>query len=209
MPIDAMPCRAMMRIFFGGRYHGEVKAIGGVVEGRCEEFTGVCKESIVGASNGKEAQAVARGSGAESDEIGDPVSINSEGGIVRLSVLGPAVTDSELAALFDAHDALVAACVGGQVPFVEFVAAYGGFPSYALDMAEASPNAAAALRRFRGRIEFHRQVSGVLAGVGGGQGAMGLPDGADTFLGVAAFQRLRQMMVRYPGFKLEPGVGGE
>jgi hypothetical protein len=77
----------MILAFFGGRYYGEGKAVGGVVEGRCEEFAGVGEKSVVGTRNGKEAQADARCSGPEGDEIGDPVSIHSEGGIGRLSSL--------------------------------------------------------------------------------------------------------------------------
>ena len=108
--------------------------------------------------------------------------------------------ESELAALFDAPDVLVTACVGGQLPFVEFVVAYEDFPTYALEMAKTAPDAAGVLRRFRARIEFHRQVSGLLAGVGGGEGAMGVPEGAASFLSVAAFQRLRQLVARYRRF---------
>jgi hypothetical protein len=118
------------------------------------------------------------------------------------------VIESEFAALFDAQDVLVAACVGGQLPLAEFVAAYGNFPTYALEMAKTAPDAAAVLRRFRGRIEFHRQVSQVLAGMGGGQGAMGVPEGAVSFWGVAAFQRLRQLVARYPDLAAEGEMAG-
>jgi hypothetical protein len=64
----------MMRLFFGGRFHGEseVKAQGSaVVEGRREESTGVCEESVVGDSGGEEVEAVAGGRGAEGDETGN------------------------------------------------------------------------------------------------------------------------------------------
>ena len=75
----------MIRAFFGGRHFGEGNAVGGVVEGRCKKSAGVSEESVVGTRNGKEAQAVAGGGGPEGDEIGDPVSIHSEGGIGRFS----------------------------------------------------------------------------------------------------------------------------
>ena len=59
-----------------------------MVEGRCEESTGICEESVVGNADSQEIAAVARGGGAEGDEVGDSVSIDpAEGGIDRLSVL--------------------------------------------------------------------------------------------------------------------------
>ena len=44
------------------------------------------------------------------------------------------MTESEVCALLDAHDALVRACVDESLSFAEFLAAYGNFPgNYALD----------------------------------------------------------------------------
>jgi hypothetical protein len=116
----------------------------------------------------------------------------------------------ELAALIDAHDALVRAVIAGDLTFAEFVAAYGDFPSHGLNIAKASPDGDAVLRRFRTRMEFHRQVSGVLAGIRSGQSAMmSVPDAAAGYLDTAAFHRLRQLVSRYPDFKAESGVSDE
>jgi hypothetical protein len=116
------------------------------------------------------------------------------------------MNDAEITALLDAHDALVTAVVAGDLPFAEFVAAYGDFPTYALDVAKAAPDTEPVLRRVRSRMEFHRQVSGVLAGVRSGQSAaIAIPDAAGGFLASAVFHRLRQLVARYPHFKAEPG----
>ena len=40
-----------------------------LVGGRCEEFAGVCEESVVGDSGGEEVEAVTGGGGAEGDEV--------------------------------------------------------------------------------------------------------------------------------------------
>jgi hypothetical protein len=116
------------------------------------------------------------------------------------------MNDAEITALLDAHDALVTAVVAGDLPFAEFVAAYGDFPTYALDVAKTEPDTEPVLRRVRSRMEFHRQVSGVLAGVRSGESAaMAIPDAAGGFLASAVFHRLRQLVARYPDFKAEPG----
>jgi len=75
-------------------------------------------------------------------------------------------------------------------------------------MAKTAPDATAVLRRFRGRIEFHRQVSGMLAGVRVGHGAMSVPEGAAGFMGVAALQRLRQLVARHPDLAAEGDMAG-
>jgi hypothetical protein len=59
---------------------GKAAAIGGVVEGRCEESAGVCEESVVGDSGGEEVEAVAGGGCAESDDVGNSVSVDSTEG---------------------------------------------------------------------------------------------------------------------------------
>jgi protein-S-isoprenylcysteine O-methyltransferase Ste14 len=54
-----------------------------VVERGCEESAGVCKESVVGTSGGKEVASVAGSGGAEGDETQDSISVESaEGGVV-------------------------------------------------------------------------------------------------------------------------------
>jgi hypothetical protein len=76
------------------------------------------------------------------------------------------MNDAEITALLDAHDALVKVVVAGEIPFVEFLAAYDDFPqAYALDGHEATPEELAVLRRSRKRIAFHLRVSGALSGV--------------------------------------------
>src|ERR1700676_3756173 len=114
------------------------------------------------------------------------------------------MNDAEITALLDSHDALVTAVVAGDLPFAELVTAYGDFPTYALDVAKVGSDAEPTLRRVRSRMEFHRQVSGVLAGVRSGQSAaIAIPDAAGGFLAAAVFHRLRQLVARYPHFKAE------
>ena len=58
------------------------------------------------------------------------------------------MTDSELNALLDAHDALVAACVEERLTLVEFLAAYNDFPRvYGLDGRAAGADERLSLRR--------------------------------------------------------------
>jgi hypothetical protein len=53
----------------GSHGESEVEAeISGVVEGRCEEFAGVCEESVVGHPGGEEVEAIARSSRTEGHE---------------------------------------------------------------------------------------------------------------------------------------------
>jgi hypothetical protein len=84
-----MSCsRVMMRSFFGERQHGEGEGgaeTSGVVEGRCQESTGVCEKSVVWDSDGEEVASVARRRRAEGDEIGNSVSFHKkEVGLGRL-----------------------------------------------------------------------------------------------------------------------------
>ena len=68
----------------------------------------------------------------------------------------------------DAHDALVRDCVEGRLTFGEFLGAYGDFPrGHGLEVDRASPEEGEALRFFRKRMEFHRQVAGLISGLGG------------------------------------------
>jgi hypothetical protein len=113
------------------------------------------------------------------------------------------MTDDEVGALFDAHDALVRACIDRALAFDEFVAAYGAFPQgYGLD--ESSSESRAVLARAGRRIAFHREVAGVLSGVSAGPSAgTGPAGGIEDFLPRAAFLRLRQLLLQYPDFKAD------
>jgi hypothetical protein len=76
------------------------------------------------------------------------------------------MTESEIGALLDTHDALVRACLDERLGFAEFLAAYGDFPaSSGLDEPTASVEQRAVLRLFRRRIAFHVLVAGVLSGL--------------------------------------------
>ena len=81
--VDSRAARShvMMPAFFGGRSHGKGKITaetGGVVEGRCQEFAGVCEESIVWDPGGEEVASLAGRRGAEGDEIGSSVSFGTK-----------------------------------------------------------------------------------------------------------------------------------
>jgi hypothetical protein len=102
-------------------------------------------------------------------------------------------------AALDAHDALVRDCAEGRLAFGEFVGAYGDFPrGYGLEEA-ASPREREALRLFRKRVAFHRQVAGVMSGLRG-IADLGSPEegGAGEFLPVVGLMRLRELVARYP-----------
>ena len=114
------------------------------------------------------------------------------------------MTDAEIAALLDAHDSLVTACIDGSLPLFDIVAAYGGFPrSYALD--ERGAVGRALLPSLQQRVAFHTQVAGVLAGVqllpedGDGGDTAG---GAGDLMPRVVVMRLRQLLARYPEFKV-------
>src|ERR1035438_4972659 len=75
------------------------------------------------------------------------------------------MTESEISALLDAHDALVKAYVDSSLAFNEFVSAYGDFPhNYVLVGDSGTAEERAVLRLFRKRIAFHLRVSGGLPG---------------------------------------------
>ena len=85
------------------------------------------------------------------------------------------VTESEVSALLDAHDALVRACVRDV------------------------------LRLFRRRIAFHSRVAGVLSGLSAVDDLTVTPYGdAAGFADKIGLMRLRALVVRYPEFKAEP-----
>jgi len=119
-----------------------------------------------------------------------------------------AMTEAQLTALLDAHDALVSACVEGRLTFTDFAGAYGGFPrSYALDGEHESPEFKAILRRSRRRIAFHQQVAALLSALEQDDGSsMGLPAETGGFLPQALFHRLRLLLSRHPDFQAESPV---
>jgi hypothetical protein len=112
------------------------------------------------------------------------------------------LTDSELNALLDAHDALVAACVEERLTLVEFLAAYNDFPRvYGLDGRGAGADEHLVLRRCQQRIAFHFRVLEVASGPTGIDDSDPLNAGVGEFLRRATLMRLRQLITRYPDFK--------
>jgi hypothetical protein len=111
------------------------------------------------------------------------------------------MTESELSALFDAHDALVRAYVDSSLTFPEFLAAYGKFPhNYALDGYSGTAHAV----YFTRRIAFHLRVSGILSGLRSADDPVDIPFAdAGRFLPAVALMRLRELAARYPDFKAE------
>ncbi len=49
----------------------------------------------------------------------------------KRAIVRQQMTESEMAAQFDAHDVLIRACVESRFAIEEFVAAYGDFPGWA------------------------------------------------------------------------------
>lgn len=115
------------------------------------------------------------------------------------------MTDTELNALLDAHDALVVACAEERLSLVEFLAAYNDFPrAYGLDGQSAGPDERLVLRRASPRIAFHFRVLETVSG------PMGFDDEDASNAGVGEFHRratllrLRQLLARYPDLKALP-----
>jgi hypothetical protein len=115
------------------------------------------------------------------------------------------LTDSELNALLDAHDALLTACVEERLTRVEFLAAYNDFPrAYGLDGRDASADERSVLRRSEQRIAFHFRVLDVVsAPTGIDPGNVMSPD-VGEFLPRVTLMRLRQLVARYPDFRALP-----
>jgi len=115
------------------------------------------------------------------------------------------VTEAEIAALLDAHDALVKACVDSRLTFEEFALAYGDFPGgYARAEDTAGVEERSVLWRFRNRIAFHGLVSRVI-GVRG-SGAVGISDSElQCFMLRVGSARLRELVGRYPEFAVKAG----
>jgi hypothetical protein len=115
------------------------------------------------------------------------------------------LTDSELNALLDAHDALVAACVEERLTLVEFLAAYNDFPRvYGLDGSGVGADERLGLRRFQQRIAFHFRVLDAVSGPTGIDDQDAMNAGVGEFLRRATLMRLRQLVARYPDFKALP-----
>ena len=115
------------------------------------------------------------------------------------------LTDAELNALLDAHDALVAACVEERLTLVEFLAAYNDFPRvYGLDGRDAGADERSALRRASQRIAFHFRVLDAVSGPTGFDGEDASSAGVGEFLRRATLMRLRQFVARNPEFKAPP-----
>jgi len=116
------------------------------------------------------------------------------------------MTDSEISALLDAHDALVRACVGAHLAFTEFLAAYDDFPrAYGLDEQAASAEERAVLRPFHKRIVFHMRVAGVISGLRSGGDSETLYGDVGRFIPTVGLKRLRELIAKYPEFKAEAG----
>jgi hypothetical protein len=116
------------------------------------------------------------------------------------------MTESEISALLDTHDALVRACLDNRLGFSEFLAAYGEFPSsFGLDERIASADQHAVLNLFRKRIAFHVVVAGVLSGLRSTSGSTVYAD-VERFLPTVGLMRLRGMVAKYPKFEAEVGT---
>jgi hypothetical protein len=115
------------------------------------------------------------------------------------------LTDSELNALLDAHDALVAACVEERLTLVEFLAAYNDFPRvYGLDGRDAGADERLVLRRASQRIAFHIRVLDAVSGPTGIDDQDPLNAGVGEFLRRATVMRLRQLVARHPDLTALP-----
>lgn len=123
---------------------------------------------------------------------------------------GLMLNDSELNALLDAHDALVAACVEERLTLIEFLAAYNDFPRlYGLDGRDAGADERLVLRRASQRIAFHFRVLEAVSGPTGmdDEGTLNadaLNAEVSEFLPRVTLVRLRQLVARHPEFKALP-----
>jgi hypothetical protein len=117
------------------------------------------------------------------------------------------MVESELSALLDVHDGLVAACVEESIPFKDFLFSYGNFYDiYALDGHEASQFERDLFARYSDRIAFHRRVTRILSGVCTAEDAMNPAFGdAGRFLPAVATMRLKQLVAQCPKYKAPVG----
>ncbi|HLZ97838.1 MAG TPA: hypothetical protein VKP66_07785 [Steroidobacteraceae bacterium] len=120
------------------------------------------------------------------------------------------LTDSELGALLDAHDALVTACVEERLTLVEFLAAYNDFPrAYGLDGRAAGAGERLSLQRFQRRIAFHFRVLEAVSGPTGIDDEDAAQAGVGEFLRRATLMRLRQLVAQYPDLKALPDTSSQ
>jgi hypothetical protein len=119
------------------------------------------------------------------------------------------MTQSEISALLDAHDALVKAYVDSSLACEAFVPAYGDFPrNYILVGDSGTAEGPAVLRLFGRRIAFHSTVSGVLSGLRSADDPVDISqDDANRFLPAVGLMRIRELVVRYPDSNAEPHLG--
>jgi hypothetical protein len=120
------------------------------------------------------------------------------------------MTEAEINALLDAHDALVKAYVDSSLTFSEFVSAYGDFPhNYRLQGHSETAEELAVLRLFRKRIAFHVRVSALLSGLRSADDPVDIPyDDAGRFLPAVLLMRVRELVARYPEFQADNDFGG-
>ena len=115
------------------------------------------------------------------------------------------LTDTELNALLDAHDALVTACVEERLTLDEFLAAYSDFPRvYGLDGRDAGGDERLVLRRFQRRIAFHFRVLEAVSGPTRFDDEDALNGSVSEFHRRATLLRLRQLIARYPDLEALP-----
>ena len=115
------------------------------------------------------------------------------------------LTDSELNALLDAHDALLAACVEERLTMIEFLAAYNDFPRlYGLDGRDAGAGERSVLQRSQQRIAFHFRVLDVVSASSVIDPGNLMSPEVGEFLPRVTLLRLRQLVARYPQFKALP-----
>ena len=120
------------------------------------------------------------------------------------------MTEAEINALLDAHDALLQACVDSALTFSEFVSAYGEFPhNYGLFGYSETAQQRFMSRLFGRRIAFHSRVAALLSGLRSADDPVDIPhEDAGRFLPALGLQRLRELATRYPDFRAEPDVAG-
>lgn len=111
------------------------------------------------------------------------------------------MNEQHTAALLDAHDSLVAACLAGQLSLVEFLAAYDGFPQR-YDLGRRPPgDEVGSPELFRKRIAFHAEVAKIVS-VATSHGEAGeAGEELDRFLARVIVERIRQIVARYPHFE--------
>jgi hypothetical protein len=132
---------------------------------------------------------------------GEKISYRSGAGEVSAMI-----SELEVGALLDTHDALVRECLDDRLGFGEFLAAYGEFPAgYGLDEQTASTDQRAVLNLFHKRIAFHVLVAGALSGLRSTSGSTVYGD-VERFLPTVGRMRLRGVVAKYPKFEADAGT---